>query len=139
MIINNSYLSKSTFYLHHMTFMQGTYLRILTPETINGVYPKMGPDGRQLFKETHLPLSARPFMVQLNKRLPEALKKKIEVVDSAPVSNGYKTIEPDEADKLRAKIAELEAQNAQLKQPPVAGSVLFDEGPVETSKPAAKK
>lgn len=121
-----------------MTFMQGTYLRILTPETINGVYPKMGPDGRQSFKETHLPLSARPAMERLNRKLPDALKKRIEVVDGAPVSNGYKTIEPDEADQLRAKIAELEAQNAQLKQPPVAGAVLFDEGPAETTAKAKK-
>jgi hypothetical protein len=97
-----------------MTFMQGTYLRVLTPETINGVYPKQGEDGRQLFKETHLPISARPFMEQRNKKLPNALKMKIEVVMSEPVSNGYKTIEPDEAEQLRAKIAELEAQNAAL-------------------------
>lgn len=80
MIINNPYLSKSTFYLSAMSFFTGSYLRILTPETINGVYPKMGHDGRQTFKETHLPLSARPAMERLNRKLPDALKKKIEVV-----------------------------------------------------------
>lgn len=121
-----------------MTFMQGTYLRILTPETINGVYPKMGPDGRQGFKETHLPLSARPAMERLNRKLPDALKKRIEVVDGAPVSNGYKTIEPDVAAQLRAKIEELEAQNAQLKQQSATGPVLFDEGPAEITAKAKK-
>lgn len=137
-----------------MTFMQGTYLRILTPETINGVYPKMGLDGRQSFKETHLPLSARTVMERLNRKLPDALKKRIEVVDGAPVSNGYKTIEPDVAAQMRAKIEELEAQNAQLKQQATgigsvktdaAGNGLFDGGQAELEstqvipKPAVKK
>lgn len=99
-----------------MSFFQGTYLRVLTPQTINGVYPKMGPDGRQLFKETHLPLSARPAMDKLNRKLPEALKKKIEVVQAAHAHNGYQTIPQvdPELEAMRAQIAQLQAQNAAL-------------------------
>jgi hypothetical protein len=123
-----------------MSFFTGPYLRILTPETINGVYPKMGRDGRQTFKETHLPVSARPAMERLNRKLPDALKKRIEVVGEE--YQGHKSIAPDEAAQLRAKIQELEAQNAQLKaQPVVSDNDLFDgaEQVATTVKTVAKK
>lgn len=140
MIIIRHHLSKRSFYLHYMSFFNEPYLRVLTPRTTNGMYPKMGPDGRQEMKETHLPLSARPMLEGHNRKLPDALKKKIEVVNPVPAFNGYQTIqEPAPVqDELLAKIAELEAQNAALlaTQKTVEPNLFEnDKEPVKANKP----
>lgn len=57
----------------------GNYLRVSTPRTTDGVTPQM-VDGRLVYKEDFLPLSALKDLNEQNLKLPEILKKKIEVV-----------------------------------------------------------
>lgn len=63
-------------------FFTGNYLRVSSPVTTNGTNPKIGEDGRVEYKETLLPLTARKALESQNKKLPEHLRKKIEVVES---------------------------------------------------------
>jgi hypothetical protein len=64
-----------------MSFFQGNYLRVLTPQTIDGINLAYDANQRPIFKETHLPLTARKHLERKNEKLPAQLKKKIEVVD----------------------------------------------------------
>jgi len=76
-----------------MSFFTGSYLRVLSPRTTNGLSPQIGPDGKLVYREDHLPLSAKKHLENQNKKLPEILRKTIEVVggDAAPeVSNKRK-------------------------------------------------
>lgn len=68
-----------------MSNFKGNYLRVLTPRTIDGVTPRMDGD-RLIFKEDHLPMSAKPFLEEQNKNLPEILKKRIEIVSDETVT-----------------------------------------------------
>lgn len=63
-----------------MSLFKGDYLRVLSPITTNGMIPKMGSDGRVLMREDHLPVTARKKLEQKNLKLPEHLRKKIELV-----------------------------------------------------------
>jgi len=63
-----------------MSFFTGTYLRVLSPRTTNGLSPEIGQDGKIVFREDHLPLSAKRYLESQNKKLPDILKKTIEVV-----------------------------------------------------------
>lgn len=56
------------------------YLRVLSPKTRNGNDLVIGEDGRVEYKETHLPMSSKRYMELQNAKLPDHLKKKIEVV-----------------------------------------------------------
>lgn len=64
-------------------YFTGEYLRVLTPKTTNGLIPKL-KDGQQVFKETHLPMSAKKKIEGRNNRLKKRgfghLQAKIEVV-----------------------------------------------------------
>lgn len=62
-----------------MSFFQGQYLRILTPRTFDGVNLKM-VDNQPVYKESHLPVTARKHMVELNSKLPPHLRHIIEDV-----------------------------------------------------------
>lgn len=64
-----------------MSFFNGNYLRVLTPQTIDGINLAYDANQRPIFKETHLPLTARKHLERKNEKLPAQLKKKIEVVD----------------------------------------------------------
>lgn len=64
-----------------MSNFSGSYLRVLTPKTQNGVIPLQGPDGRVVYKESHLPLTARKYLDRKNKKLPQYLKHIITEVD----------------------------------------------------------
>lgn len=63
-----------------MSLFKGDYLRVLSPVTINGMTPKMSADGRQEFKEDHLPITAQKMLERKNLKLPPHLRKKIEIV-----------------------------------------------------------
>lgn len=64
-------------------YFKGDYLRVVTPVTEDGNRPKIDPDtGQQIFKETALPVTARRQLEIQNQRLPQHLKKKIELVSS---------------------------------------------------------
>lgn len=49
-------------------YFTGSYLRVTTPVTTNGVIPKL-QDGRQVTKETFLPLTAKKKLEAKNRRL----------------------------------------------------------------------
>lgn len=57
----------------------GSYLRVLTPRTSNGVNPII-VDGQVQYKETSLPMAAKRHLEEQNRKLPDHLKKIIEVV-----------------------------------------------------------
>lgn len=63
-----------------MSFFKGDYLRVMSPVTTNGMVNQFGPDGRPLYKEDHLPVTARKALEKRNLKLPENLRKKIELV-----------------------------------------------------------
>jgi len=65
---------------------KGNYLRVSTPRTTDGVTPQM-QDGRLVYKEDFLPLTARPDLEKQNEKLPEILRKIIEVVKNDDQGN----------------------------------------------------
>lgn len=65
-----------------MNFLNGDHLRILTPVTIDGITLKLDESNKAQYKETHLPMTAKKAMMLQNTRLPNHLKKKIEVVSA---------------------------------------------------------
>lgn len=78
-------------------FFTGNYLRVLSPVTSNGTNPKIGDDGRVQYKEALLPLTAKKALESQNNKLPEHLRKKIEVVNS--------TMETIEAENTGGELA----------------------------------
>ena len=66
------------------TFMNGDYLRVVSPITVDGVQPLLDDEGKKVYKETFLPITAKKVIEERNLKLPEYLKKKIEVVSSGP-------------------------------------------------------
>lgn len=84
-------------------FTQGSYLRVLSPRTTNG--NNLMTDGdRVLYKEEHLPLTAKKYLELQNQSLPAHLKKRIEVVQgntqTEPVIESLKQPESD-VEKLK--------------------------------------
>lgn len=69
-----------------MSNFSGNYLRVLTPKTIDGNVPKTGPDGRVLYKESHLPMSALKHLERKNLKRPNHLKHVINVVDVTSIN-----------------------------------------------------
>lgn len=64
-------------------FFKGDYLRVVSPVTEDGNRPKIDSEtGTPVYKETLLPVSARRALERQNKRLPNHLRKKIELVSS---------------------------------------------------------
>ena len=76
--------------------LKGNYLRVLSPRTTNGTNPKIGPDGRIVYREDHLPLTAKRPLEAQNAKLPEHLRKIIEVVYDGvqPDSNAFGQLQP---------------------------------------------
>jgi hypothetical protein len=76
-------------------YFTGSYLRVTTPVTTNGIIPKLN-NGQQVFKETFLPLSAKKALEKKNARLTRKgfghLISQIEVVsDGTPEKPKRKT------------------------------------------------
>lgn len=65
---------------------EGPYLRVLTPRTTDGVSLVIGEDGKVVYKETHLPLSAKAGLEEINKTTLPHLQKIIQVVKNEPVA-----------------------------------------------------
>lgn len=95
-------------------YMQGSYLRVLTPRTTNGTNLLMGQDGRAIYKEAHLPMSAKHKLELYNRKTPNHLKKIIEVVEgnNAPVIKNVQIGQPNQVDKL---LEELSRQRQQMQ------------------------
>lgn len=72
-------------------YFKGDYLRVVSPVTEDGNRPLIDPEtGKQVWKETALPVTARKALEDQNKRLPNHLKKKIEYVstqEERPIAN----------------------------------------------------
>lgn len=64
-----------------MSFFKGNYLRVLTPQTIDGINLAYDKQNRPILKETHLPVTALKHLERKNEKLPIQLRKKIELVD----------------------------------------------------------
>lgn len=64
-----------------MSLYDGDYIRVLTPETTDGVNLKYR-DGRQIMRESHLAFNnmAIKSLEEENARRPDHLKHKIEIV-----------------------------------------------------------
>lgn len=109
--------------------MKAPYLRILTPQTTNGVNPIMGPDGRIKYRESHMHISAQKRMEKKNAMLPQHLKHVIEVVsdDQQPPTLPIKAPQPAAQASKPAKVVqpppaqtqEQEATNGQEQHEPV--------------------
>lgn len=63
-----------------MSYFKGDYLRVLSPVTIDGLTPKMDSEGKMIYKEDHLPVTAQKILEKKNLKLPQHLRKKIELV-----------------------------------------------------------
>lgn len=83
-----------------MTFLKGDHLRVVSPQTIDGTTLKYGDDGKVMYKETFLPITAKKSLVLQNTRLPAHLKKIIELVSA----NGPITVAPAEDKKARTTV-----------------------------------
>lgn len=94
-----------------MIFPKGT-LQVISPVTVDGNRPKI-VDGRQVTKTTFLPKTAKRALDNQNKRLPDHLKKKIEVLEEdyvEPVQGVQQASQPTE--KQRGKPGPKPKQNA---------------------------
>jgi len=94
-------------------YMQGSYLRVLTPRTTNGSNLEIGPDGRVVYKEAHLPLSAKSKIEQYNRKLAQHLKKVIEVVNVGESKAQVK--QNEETELLLQRLNEQDARMQQLQ------------------------
>jgi hypothetical protein len=73
-----------------MSFFKGNYLRVLTPRTVDGVNLKYTTRNGQMvpvYKETHLPLSARKELEKENLTRPNQVKHVIEEVGGSESYN----------------------------------------------------
>lgn len=61
---------------------QGEHLIVSSPVTTDGTTPRIGPDGRVVYKEDLLPVSALKMLEKKNLKLPEHLRKKIKRVEA---------------------------------------------------------
>lgn len=57
--------------------MQEATIKILTPQTSNGLLNIMDEEGKMVFRETIVPAGQRKFYEKLNTQLPDNLKHRI--------------------------------------------------------------
>lgn len=103
-------------------YTQGEYLRVLVPRTTDGTNPLIDSDNRVAYKEVHLPLTSRKHIQDINKSLPQHLRKKIEVVQGniqpradqreQQLAEAQNTI-----DELKKQLAQLQANPTPAKEP----------------------
>lgn len=93
-----------------MIFPKGT-LRVVSPVTVDGNRPKI-VDGMQVYKETYLPKTAKRSLDNQNKRLPEHLRKKIEVLGEDYVQPTQEA-QPPAPEKVKLKPGPKPRPNAQ--------------------------
>lgn len=83
-INNHKQTTKIYFYLAFNMNFKGKHIRVLTPVTTNGINPKTDKDDKVIFKTAFLPFTAKAYIERLNTKLPDHLKKRIEVVGDKP-------------------------------------------------------
>lgn len=96
-----------------------SYLRVLTPRTIDGMNVKYDDQRQVMFKETHLPVTARKYLLEENMSLPEHLHHKIEEVafEVAPAQTKKAPTMAElqaQFDILQKRMAEMSKQNAPM-------------------------
>lgn len=103
-----------------MEVLGSTFLRVKTPVTTDGTNTKI-VDGRAVYKETHLPISAKKHLLLENANLPNHLHHIIEVVDTnakpaipeeklvkqAPTPVAQQIVETEDADEEEEELAEI--------------------------------
>ena len=68
-----------------MQKFKGDFLSVRTPKTTDGILPKI-VDGKQQYKTTSLPMTAKKHLERINKKLPDHLKMTWEVMRNEPVA-----------------------------------------------------
>lgn len=81
--------------------IKGDYLRVLSPRTADGNRPMIGEDGRIIYKETELPMSAKKALDFWNKKLPPHLQKVIEVVRENPLPKQKAVVSEPVSDEVQ--------------------------------------
>lgn len=96
--------------------IKGSYLRVLSPLTTDGISPVVLNDRIQ-YREDHLPLTAKKMLDAKNEKLPTGLKKKIEVVSDdvrpqhVPQQQPVQNPAPQESD-LTEETEDIELESA---------------------------
>lgn len=75
-----------------MSLFKGSYLRVLSPKTTDGRTPMLDNEGRIVYAETPLPVTAKRDLELQNKDLPDILKKKIELVTVTSTNEGVTNV-----------------------------------------------
>jgi hypothetical protein len=89
--------------------MQEATIKILTPQTSNGLLNIMDDEGRMVFRESIVPATQRKFFEKLNTQLPDNLKHRIVDNPTVPVVK--------EPSALEKEVAELKKQLAEATKP----------------------
>jgi hypothetical protein len=102
-------------------FTQGSYLRVLTPRTTNGNNLLIDGD-KVVYKEDHLPITAKKYLEIYNASLPHHLKKRIEVVqgnvsETKEVKNEELINAQNTIQQLQKKLEEAQKQNQAVNKP----------------------
>lgn len=92
-------------------YFNSSYLRVITPVTEDGNRPKI-LNGRQVYKETALPISAKKHLIEQNRSLPAHLKKIIEVVTNDAQPETVQAEAPVERRKPGPKPKSLQNEDA---------------------------
>jgi hypothetical protein len=90
--------------------MQEATIKILTPQTSNGLLNIMDDEGRMVFRESIVPATQRKFFEKLNTQLPDNLKHRIVDIPTTPPP-------PPEPSALEKENAELKKQLAEATKP----------------------
>jgi hypothetical protein len=75
-----------------MKFLKEKHLRVKSPITIDGLTLAYDAFQRPRYNITHLPITAKPHLEKANKKLPQHLKKIIEVID--PIETNVPSVGP---------------------------------------------
>ncbi len=109
-------------------------IKILTPQTSNGLLNIMDDEGRMVFRESIVPATQRKFFEKLNTQLPDNLKHRIVDVPTTPPP-------PPEPSALEKEVAELKAKLAEATAVKTAEpvEVIQDPAPEEIAPAPAEK
>lgn len=102
-----------------MSNFKGSYLRVLTPLTSDGVSPVVQNDRIQ-YREDHLPLSAKKMLEKKNEKLPSGLRKKIEVVSQDVRPAAIKASKPVAQSKEEIEEEDLTEESGDTEEQPPA-------------------
>lgn len=88
------------------------HLRVLKPVTTDGLNLALDKEGKRRMKTVYMPLSAEPYLIKRNAKLPDNLKLVIERVQGIPPTPTVNATA--EIETLKALLAQAEAEKAVL-------------------------